>query len=79
MSSGTLLLLLVSHSDALLEASGTSCSHNLICPELGSGGSRWRLVNASSHMFYQKAKIFRNPVWPAEAAEALISHFTPWV
>lgn len=50
VSGGTLLLLLVSHSDSLLEASGTSCSHNLICLELSSGGSRWRLVNASSHV-----------------------------
>lgn len=76
VSSGTLLLLLVSHSVALLKASGTSCSHNLICPKQSSGGSRWVLVNASSHMFNQKAGIFPAPVWSAEGFEALMFHFT---
>lgn len=76
MSCETLLLLLVSHSDALLKASGTSCSHNLIRPKQSSGGSRWALVNASSHMFNQKARIFPAPVWSAEGFEALMFHFT---
>lgn len=75
VSRGTLRLLLVSHSDALLKASETSCSHNLICPKQSSGGSRWALVNASSHMFNQKARIFRAPVWSAEGFEALMFHF----